>query len=95
MKAFQKYLNGFVLAALIFFAACKKEITVLPEKEVKQPLTEIQASYKKLLVAETAGWYISYKPAADVDEIAVWMKFLETDSLTLLAGYSEFMCSKM
>ncbi|WP_293300414.1 DUF4302 domain-containing protein [Pedobacter sp. UBA4863] len=90
MKAFQKYLNGFVLATLIFFTACKKEVTVLPAKEVKQPLTAIQASYKKLLVAETAGWYISYKPADDVDEISVWMKFLETDSLTLLAGYSEF-----
>jgi hypothetical protein len=90
MKRHLKYLNGFVLAALIFIAACKKEVTVLPEKEVKKPLTEVQASYKKLLVAQTEGWYISYQPADNVDEIAVWMKFLANDSLTLLAGYSEF-----
>ena len=90
MKVLQKYLNGFVLAALMFFSACEKEVAVLPPKEVKQPLTEIQASYKKLLAAETAGWYISYQPADNVDPISVWMKFLETDSLTLLAGYSGF-----
>ncbi|MNK17956.1 hypothetical protein D3C87_361530 [compost metagenome] len=90
MKRYLKYLNGFVLAAVIFLVACKKQVTVLPEKEVKKPLTEIQASYKKLLVAQTAGWYISYQPSENVDPIAVWMKFLETDSLTLLAGYQEF-----
>ncbi len=90
MKIHFNYLNGFVLAALIFLGACKKEVTELPEKAKKQPLTEVQASYKKLLVEQTAGWYISYQPSDKVDPISVWMKFLETDSLTLLAGYPEF-----
>lgn len=90
MKINSTYLRTLLLMALVSIMACKKEQTVLPQKEKPTPLNEIQASYKKALVAETNGWFISYQPTAQSEEIAIWMKFLENDSLILKAGYSEF-----
>ncbi len=86
MKPATNYITAFCMLLLLIMAACKKEKTILPERELPASLQEQADSYKSLLTAAESGWFMLYKPNDTADDIAIRLKFREDYSLSVLSG---------
>lgn len=82
-----KILLIMLLMFAIFIAACKKETTKLPDREVPPEVSELIKEYTDLLTAESRGWVFQYDLQELEQPVFMHLVFTDKSKLDLLSGF--------
>jgi len=86
MKRINLYITCAWCAGMLVLAACKKVTTTLPPKPLPPAIDSLAVSYKALLTANTAGWYMLYQPSDAATATAIRIQFNQDNSTSIVAG---------
>jgi hypothetical protein len=90
MKSFFHHLLIAGIICTISLLSCKKEKTHLPERELPESLEKQAAGYRSLLTSPQQGWFMLYQPNDSIEAIAIQIKFIDDNTISVLAGWRNY-----
>lgn len=90
MKLFFRHISIAGIFCIISLLSCKKEKTILPERTLPEPLEQQAAGYRSLLTSHEQGWFMLYQPNDSTEAIAIRIKFVDDNNLSVLAGWRNY-----